>query len=91
MEKDCREWKLTTKEHLEYSVRAAMGAASRSYLEGGPLMCMMPLHLHVKQKSNYDDQEQKFILLFSTKTYVVYYSKELSHFERKQHKFKLLD
>ena len=26
-----------------------------SYLEGGPLMWMMPLHLHVNQKSDYDD------------------------------------
>ena len=28
-----------------------------SYLEGGPLMWMMPLHLNVNQKSNYDDDE----------------------------------
>ena len=26
-----------------------------SYLERGPLMWMMPLHLHVNQKSDYDD------------------------------------
>ena len=26
-----------------------------SYLEGGSLMWMMPLHLHVSQKSDYDD------------------------------------
>ena len=26
-----------------------------SYLEGGPLMLMMPLRLHVNQKSYYDD------------------------------------
>ena len=26
-----------------------------SYLEGRPLMWMMPLHLHVNQKSDYDD------------------------------------
>ena len=25
-----------------------------SYLERGPLMWMMPLHLHVNQKSDYD-------------------------------------
>ena len=25
-----------------------------SYLEGGPLMWMIPLHLHVNQKSDYD-------------------------------------
>ena len=26
-----------------------------SYLERGPLMWMMPLHLHVNQKFDYDD------------------------------------
>ena len=26
-----------------------------SYLEGGPLMWMLSLYLHVNQKSNYDD------------------------------------
>ena len=26
-----------------------------SYLEGGPLMWMLPLYLHVNQKSDYDD------------------------------------
>ena len=30
-----------------------------SYLEGGPLMWMMALHLHVNQKSDYDDDENK--------------------------------
>ena len=28
-----------------------------SYLERGPLMWMMPLDLHVNQKSDYDDDE----------------------------------
>ena len=28
-----------------------------SYLEGGPLMWMMPLHLQVNQKSDYDIYE----------------------------------
>ena len=60
-EKDCCEWKLTTVDPQERStwrsgVRAAMRAAS-CYLEGGPLMWMMPLHLHVNQKSDYDDYE----------------------------------
>ena len=60
MEKDCSEWKLTTVDPHERStwrsgVRSAMGAATNvaSYLEGGPLMWMM--HLHVNQKSDYDD------------------------------------
>ena len=58
-EKDCREWKLTTVDPQERStwrsgVRSAMRAASQ--LPGrGPLMWMMPLHLHVNQKSDYDD------------------------------------
>ena len=35
-------------------MRSAMSAASQ--LPGrGPLMWMMPLHLHVNQKSDYDD------------------------------------
>ena len=28
-----------------------------SYVEGGPLMWMTPLHLHVNQKSDYDDDK----------------------------------
>ena len=30
-----------------------------NYLEGGPLMWMLPLYLHVNQKSDYDDYEGK--------------------------------
>ena len=57
-EKDCREWKLTTVDPQERStwrsgVRSAMQLAS--YLERGSRMWMMPLHLHVNQKSDYDD------------------------------------
>ena len=29
-----------------------------SYLEGGPLMWMLPLYLHVNQKSDYDDDDE---------------------------------
>ena len=60
-EKDCREWKLTTVDPQERNtwrsgVRSAMRAASQ--LPGkGPLMWMMPLHLHVNQKSDYDDDD----------------------------------
>ena len=54
-ERDGGEWKLTT-------VALKKGAPGdqvlcvqlASYLERGPLMWMMPLHLHVNQKSNYD-------------------------------------
>ena len=57
-EKHFREWKLTTVDPQERStwrsgVRSAMRAASQ--LPGKiPLMLMMPLHLHVNQKSDYD-------------------------------------
>ena len=58
-EKDCREWKLRTVDPQERStlrsgVRSAMRAASQ--LPGkGPLMWeMIPLHLHVNKKSDYD-------------------------------------
>ena len=30
-------------------------AQQASYLEGGPLVWMLPLYLHINQKSNYDD------------------------------------
>ena len=41
-----------------------------SYLERGPMMWMMPLHLHVNQKSVYDDdmkvsQFESYCLLVS--------------------------
>ena len=36
-----------------------------SYLEGGPLMWMMPLHLHVNQKSDYDIRMTNEVLLLS--------------------------
>ena len=34
-----------------------MQQASYMYLEGGPLMWMLPLYLHVNQKSDDDDDE----------------------------------
>ena len=34
-----------------------MRATLASYLEGGPLMWMLPLYLHVNQKSDYDDDD----------------------------------
>ena len=42
-----------------------------SYLEGGPLVWMLPLYLHVNQKSDYDDMNDngqttsRFLLSFS--------------------------
>ena len=57
MEKDCHEWKLMTVDPQERSTwRSGVRSACMqlaSYLEGGPLMWMMPLHLHVNQKSDY--------------------------------------
>ena len=62
-EKNCREWKLTTVDPQERStwrsgVRSAMRAASQ---ERGPLMWMMPLHLHVNQKSDYDYDDDAYV------------------------------
>ena len=37
-----------------------------SYLERGPLMWMMPLHLHVNQKSDYDDDDAQGQLTLSS-------------------------
>ena len=64
-----REWKLTTVHPQERSTcrsgaRSAMHAASQ-YLERGQLMWMMPLHLHVNQKSDYDyDDDISAVLKF---------------------------
>ena len=41
------------------------------YLEGGPLMWMVPLHLHINQKSDYDDAGQQMILAGKELTYWV--------------------
>ena len=61
-ERDCREWKLSAisphdRRTWRSGVRSAMRAASQ--LSGrGPLMWMLPLYLHVNQKSNYDDMTE---------------------------------
>ena len=57
-ERDCREWKLSAvnphdRRFWRSGVRSAMCAASQ--LSGrGPLVWMLPLYLHVNQKSDYD-------------------------------------
>ena len=61
MEKDCPEWKLTTVDPQERrtwrsGVKSAVCVQLASYLERGPLMRKMPLHLHVNQKSDNDDE-----------------------------------
>ena len=53
-DKDYREWKFTTVDPQERSTWRS-GVRSASYLERGTLMWMMPLHLHVHQKSDYDE------------------------------------
>ena len=69
MERDCHEWELTTVDPQERStwrsgVRSAMSATSK--LPGkGPLIGMMPLHLHVNQKSYHDDMMLQRLLLYA--------------------------
>ena len=58
-ERDCREWKLSAinphdRHSCISSVRSAMRAASQLSGMGGPLVWMLPLYLHVNQKSDYD-------------------------------------
>ena len=60
MEKDCREWELTTVDPQERStwrsgVRSAMRATSQ--LPGRGPTDVDDAHLHVNQKSNYDDDD----------------------------------
>ena len=57
-ERDCRGWKLSAinphDRHIWRSgVRSAMRAASQLYGRG-PLVWMLPLYLHINQKSDYD-------------------------------------
>ena len=56
-ERDCREWKLSAiNPHDRYTWRSGVPWVQQaSYLEGGPLMWMLPLYLHVNQNSNDDD------------------------------------
>ena len=57
-ERDCREWKLSAinphdRRTWRSGVRNAMRATSQ-LSERGPLIWMLPLYLHVNQKSDYD-------------------------------------
>ena len=58
-ERDCREWKLSAIDphdrHTWSLVWDLPCKQQASYLEGGPLMWMLPLYLHVNQKSDDDD------------------------------------
>ena len=62
-ESDCREWKLMTVSSRQLALKKGapgdqvwdlLCVQLASYLERGPLMGMMPLHLHVNQKSDCD-------------------------------------
>ena len=58
-ERDCREWKLLAiNPHDRNMWRSGVGSCVQqaSYLEGGPLMWILPLYLHVNQKSHYDSK-----------------------------------
>ena len=64
IEKDCCELKLMTVLTLKKGapgdqVWDLLCMQLANYLEGGPLMWMMPLHLHANQKSDYDDDDDK--------------------------------
>ena len=52
-ERDCRRWKLSAVNPHDRNMWRS-GVQQASYLEGGPLMWMLPLYLHVNQKSDYD-------------------------------------
>ena len=65
-ERDCREWKLLAiNPHDRHTWRSGVRSAMRasSQLSGsGPLMWILPLYLHVNQKSDYDyddDEDDK--------------------------------
>ena len=54
-ERDCREWKLSAidRDTWRSGVRSAMRAASQ-LPEGGPLMWILPLYLHVNKQEGHD-------------------------------------
>ena len=57
----CREWKLSTIDpNNRHTWRSGVRCMQQaSYLEGGPLMWMLPLYRHVNQKSNDDDDDDE--------------------------------
>ena len=66
-ERDCRKWKLSAinNPHDRHTWRSVVRSAkcAASQLEGGPLMWMLPLYLHVNQKSDYDDMMKRYVLV----------------------------
>ena len=78
-ERDCREWKLSAINFmidipgdLVWDLPCVQQA---SYLEGGPLMWILPLYLHINQKSNYD----MMIMTLLPKSEVLLQCKVYSH------------
>ena len=66
-ERDRREWKLSAidphdRDTCRSGVRSAMRAASQ-YLEGGPLLWILPLYLHINQKSDDDDDDDQLMMM----------------------------
>ena len=63
-ERDCREWKLSAIDpHERHTWRTGVDMPymqKASYLEWGPLMWMLPLYLHVNQKSVDDDDDDGY-------------------------------
>ena len=61
-ERDCREWKLSAFDpHDRDTWKSGMRSAMReqaSYLEGSPLLRILPLYQNVNQKSDDDDDDE---------------------------------
>ena len=58
---DCRESRLSAVGVPGGLVWDLLCVQQASYLEGGPLMWMLPLYLHVNQKSDYDDDDMRYM------------------------------
>ena len=61
-ERDCREWKLSViyphdRDTWRAGVRFAICVQQAICLEGGPLLWIWPLYLHVNQKSDDDNDD----------------------------------
>ena len=63
-ERDCREWKLSAIDLSTLMIETPGDLVcdlpcvqQASFLEGGPLLWIWPLYLHVNQKSDDDDDE----------------------------------
>ena len=57
-EKNCREWKRSAIDPYDRDTWRS-GVRSASYLEGGLLFWILPLYLHVNQKSDDDDDTMR--------------------------------